>query len=181
MGAQMLRSKVSLLVIALIMFTAFLIAGCSSPVAQGSVITPLDVPQEMAQLKPYLESHLPPEAKGAVSEGVKGNGKLGVVAIVQLEGENDSKEQVRQFTRDFVFAAYRTDFLIDVVAITLLKANGERALTVVVGEDTDAFLDKDVWKANELSADEFFDWLNSSKVDHDNPAESIVVAGDYGK
>ncbi|QGG47222.1 hypothetical protein [Heliorestis convoluta] len=170
-----LTKKLPLLTITILLLTTLFITGCNTKAPQSSTITPLEIPQEINELTPYLESHLPPEAQGNVNIGTKANGMYGTVAVVPLQKEKGNQEQIRQYARDFIFATYRTDFPIDVAAITVLHANGEQALTVIVGKNTEHFLDEEVWKENTMTTDDFFQWLTESRTSHDDPAQSIVL------
>jgi len=126
----------------------------------------VEKPRTFSELPVYLESFLPPEARGKVS--VKDN-----IASVNFALANalSPRDVARGYARDFIFAAYGSGLPVENAQIIIRQPDGRAELTVTLGANVAATVRESIWSDPAVTSMVFINWMKDAHRSHSH-AES---------
>ena len=120
---------------------------------------PINVPQKPIRfddLPKYLESLLPPEAKGRV------NLTGGYVECYFTIGESaDTENRALKFARDFIVAAYDSSLPIKGAKIVIMQSAGKAGISISLGSNVAAEYRQEIASASSLNPRIFVQWMKT--------------------
>ena len=111
-------------------------------------------PETFSELPAYLESFLPPHARGAVR--VTGNT---VSATFTSANEISPREKAHQNARDFIFAVYGTGLPVESAHISIAQSDGNTGLTITLGANVAASKGETFWSDPMITPTLFINWM----------------------
>lgn len=118
-------------------------------------------PETLSELPAYLESFLPPEARGAVRVSVN-------AVSVSFTSTNaiSSREEAHRYARDFVFAAYNSGLPVESAHINIAQPDGNTGLTVALGANVAAAAGESFWSDSMITPTRFINWMKERHRTH---------------
>lgn len=140
------------------------------------------MPKTLAALPPYLETFLPPEAKGCVIISSPTPSEHDIICAFDMTEHPIGQATIaREYARDFICAAYATGLPINSVAIAINQPNKTIGLDVAVGAAVAKTQPTSTWTDHDIGPTNFIHWVESGpQVDDEfHPERDLNVSGPW--